>query len=72
MQSAALSSATQYAMAPELGGKWGTECHNTSYSLPTLLCAGYSVKLIFISISTQNILLTKKFYISRAAIMKSP
>ena len=25
-QSAALSSATQHAMAPELGRKWGTEC----------------------------------------------
>ena len=46
-QSAALSSVTQHAMPPELGGKWGTECLNTRFPLLTLLCAGYSVKLIF-------------------------
>ena len=28
-QSAALNYATQHAVFPELGGKWGTECHNT-------------------------------------------
>ena len=44
---AALSSATQHAMPPEIGRKWGTECLNTRFLLPTLLCAGYSVKLIF-------------------------
>ena len=46
-QSAASSSATQHAMSTELGGKWGNECLNTRSPLPTLLCAGYSVKLIF-------------------------
>ena len=46
-QSAALSSATQYAMPPESSRKWGTECLNTRFPLPTLLCAGYNVKLIF-------------------------
>ena len=30
-------------MPPEIGGKWGTECLNTRF--PTLLYAGYSVKL---------------------------
>ena len=45
--SAALSSATQHAMPPEFGRKWGTECLNTRFPLPTLLCVGYSVKLIF-------------------------
>ena len=35
---AALSSATQHAMPPELGGKWGAECLNTRFPL--------SVKLI--------------------------
>ena len=45
--SAALSSASQYAMPPEFGRKWGTHCLNTRFSLPTLLCAGYSVKLIW-------------------------
>ena len=45
-QSAALSSATQYAMPPEFGGKWGTEWLNT-FPLRTLLCAGYNVKLIW-------------------------
>ena len=33
-------------MPPEFGGKWGTEFLNTRFPLPTLLCAGYSVKLI--------------------------
>ena len=45
--SAALSSATQHAMPPEFGRKWGTECLNTRFPLPTLLCTGYSVKLIW-------------------------
>ena len=44
-ESAALSSATQHAMSPEFGGKWGTECLNTRFLQPTLVCAGYSVKL---------------------------
>ena len=39
-QSAALSSATQHAMPPEFGGKWGTQGLNTRFTLPTLLCAG--------------------------------
>ena len=43
--SAALSSATQYAMPPEFGIKWRTVCLNTMFPLPTLLCAGCSVKL---------------------------
>ena len=43
--SAALSSATQHAMPPEFGRKLGTECLNTRFPLPNLLCAGYSVKL---------------------------
>ena len=42
---AALSSAIQHAMPTEIGGKWGMECFNTRSPLPTLLCAGYSVKL---------------------------
>ena len=44
--SAALSSVTQYAMPSEFGGKWETECLKTRFSLPTLMCAGYRVKLI--------------------------
>ena len=46
--SAALSSATQHAMPPESGRLWGTECLNTRFPLPTLLCGGYSVKLIYL------------------------
>ena len=42
-----LSSATQHAMPPEFDRKWGTECRNTRFPLFTLLCAEYSVKLIF-------------------------
>ena len=35
-QSAALSSATQYPMTLKFGGgKWGTECLNTRFPLPT-------------------------------------
>ena len=46
--SAALRSATQHAIPPEFGRKWGTECFNTRFPLPTLLCAGYSVKPIYL------------------------
>ena len=28
--------------------KWATECLNTMFSLPSLLCAGHSVKLFFL------------------------
>ena len=41
-RSAALSSATGHAMPPEFGGKWA------------LLCAGYSVKLIFLSLLVER------------------
>ena len=44
---APLISAIQLAKPPEFGGKWGTECLYTKFSLPALLCAGYSVKRIF-------------------------
>ena len=42
-----ISSATQHAMPPEFGRKWETECLNTRFPLPTLLCARYSVKQFF-------------------------
>ena len=45
-QFAALSSATQYTMPPELGGNWEMMCLKTKLPLPALLCAEYSVKLI--------------------------
>ena len=47
-QSATWSSATQHAMPPEFVRKWGTECLNTRFPLPILLCAVYSVKTIFL------------------------
>ena len=34
----------RHAMPSEFGGKWGTECLNTKFSI--LLCVGYSVMLI--------------------------
>ena len=34
-EGAAMSSATQYAIPPEIGGKWGMECLNTGFPLPT-------------------------------------
>ena len=34
-------------MPPEFSLKWGTECLNTRFPLPTLVRAGYSVKLIY-------------------------
>ena len=43
--SEALSSTTQHAVPPEIGRKWETECLNTRFPMPTLLYAGYSVKL---------------------------
>ena len=60
--SVALSSATQHAMPSEFGRKWGTECLNTRFSLPTLLYAGYSVKLIylFILFKNRNVLMETK------------
>ena len=41
-----MSSATQHAMPPEFDRKRGTGCLNTRFPLLTLLCAGYSLKLI--------------------------
>ena len=38
-QSPAVSSANKHAMPQVFGGKWGTECFNTKFPLPTLLCA---------------------------------
>ena len=35
-QSAAFNSATQHAMPPEFGGKWGVECHNTKMQYSVL------------------------------------
>ena len=35
----------QLTRSPEFRGKWGAECLNSRLSLPTLLHAGYSVKL---------------------------
>ena len=46
-QRAVLSSANQHATPPKFGGKWETKCLNIRFPLPTLLCAGYSVKLIY-------------------------
>ena len=40
-----LGSATQHAMPPEFGGKWGAECHNTGFPRPDLPLTGYSVKM---------------------------
>ena len=43
VENVTFSSATQHAMLPEFGGMWETECLNTRFPLPALLCAGYSV-----------------------------
>ena len=42
-QKAALSS--QLQMPPQFGGKWGAECLNTRFPLPTLLLVGYSIAI---------------------------
>ena len=47
MQNAALSSVTQHAMPTGLRLNWVTECLNARFPLPTLLCAGYNMKLIW-------------------------
>ena len=57
-QSAALSSATQHAMLPEFVRKLRRECLNTGSLCPTLPCAEYSLKLIFL-----KFYLIKKTYI---------
>ena len=46
-QRAELSSDAQHATLPNFGEKWGVECLNTRFPLPTLLCEEYIVKLIF-------------------------
>ena len=38
-----------HAMPPKYDEKWGTGCTNTRFSLPTLLCAGYCLKLIYLN-----------------------
>ena len=59
------SSAAEHAISPDFSGKYGMECLNTRFSLPTvlcantifprtLLCAGYSVKLLKIIIYTYS------------------
>ena len=61
-QSAALSSATQHAMSPKLGGKWGTECLSTRFPLPILLVTGYSMmKLIYNSVFFNSFIRKKKY-----------
>ena len=37
-QSAVFNFATKHAMPPEFRGKWRTECLNTRFPLPILLC----------------------------------
>ena len=41
----ALTNATQRAMPTEFDGKWDVKCLDTTLPLPTVLHAGYSVKL---------------------------
>ena len=40
-----LSSAAQHAIHLGFGEKWRTECLNTMFHLPTLLCEVYSMNL---------------------------
>ena len=66
--SAALSFAPQHAMPPEFSRKWATECINTRFPLPTLLCAGHSVKLIIknnYSLNKYLIFIVNKTFSSR-------
>ena len=46
-----MNSTTKHAMRPEFDEKWRMECLNIAFPLPTLLCAGYSVKLIICKIN---------------------
>ena len=55
------SVALSHAMPLEIGGKCGTECLNTRFPLPTLLRAGYSVKLI-IQVCLHYLTLTILYY----------
>ena len=47
-QSAALCSATQHAMLPESGRKWGTECLNTRFPLPIYLLFHFNNKVVIV------------------------
>ena len=47
-QSVALIAATQNAMAAEYGVKWETEWLSSRFPLPTLLCAEYSMTLVYL------------------------
>ena len=65
--STALKSATQHAMPAEFGRKWGMECLNTRFSLPTLLCAEYSDITLNdnkININDLKSLLSNQYYIT--------
>ena len=62
--SAALFTTTQHAMTVEFGSKWRTEYyHNARFSLPTLLCAVDSEKLIITIIIIKIILSTTKHFL---------
>ena len=67
-----LRSATQHAIPPEFGRKWGTEYLITRFSQPTLLCAGYNVKLKLISIITNQKKRTPLFSINMNMNIKKP
>ena len=57
-QSAALSSAIQHPMPPVFERKWGTECLNTRFLLPTL------IYLFNLNLLTNIILIYIPFYLS--------
>ena len=67
-----VESATQHAMPSEFGRKWGTECHNTSFPLATLQCAGYSVKLIYIVVKIMFYKLICIYILSTVPKMQKP
>ena len=54
-----MSSTTQHTMPPEFDGRWGTMCLNTEFPLPTMLCAGYSVKLLLYYVQSTPLFLIK-------------
>ena len=61
----------QHAMPPDSGGKWETEYLTIGFPLSTLLCAGYSVKLILKTKGFSHLLVTLKGKLSKGSVGSS-
>ena len=58
-------------MTQELSGKWETECLNSRFPLPILLCTGYRVKMIFFKFIKLVTVTARSFACMRRTIIDS-